>query len=100
MQKAGLRALSRARPGSIKPRSGSRARLGPRPRSTTLQPKRLLDLDGRAGVFELLLDLRGFVVVDPILQRLCRAFLQELRVVEVEPVDRTNLLDRVALLPA
>src|SRR5947209_20311581 len=71
---------------------GSRTRLvsDPDPR---LAPKRLLDLHGRAGVFELLLEFRGFVLVDPFFDRLGRAFDQVLRLFEAETGDRAHLLD-------
>src|SRR5215470_4345660 len=73
---------------------------GTRPggRSDGSHARSLLDLDGRTGVFKLLLDLRGLVLVDPFLDRLGRAFDQVLSLLEAETSDRAHLLDHVDLL--
>src|SRR3546814_20189414 len=57
-----------------------------------------LDLDGRAGCFELGLDLLGLFLVDAFLDGLRRAFDQRLRLGETELRDRADFLDDVDLL--
>src|SRR5690606_15987850 len=58
----------------------------------------LLELDGRAGVLKLLLDLLGLVLVDAFLDGLRRAFDQRLGFGEAKARDRTDFLDDVDLL--
>src|SRR5687768_17798916 len=57
-----------------------------------------LELDGAAGVFDLLLDLLGFVFADAFLDRLGSAFDQRLRLAEAKAGDRPDFLDDVDLL--
>src|SRR3954452_11376563 len=65
-----------------------------------LRAARSLELDGSAGVLDLLLDLLGLVLVDAFLDRLGRAFDQRLRFAEAQVGDRADLLDHVDLLAA
>src|SRR6185437_1301227 len=58
----------------------------------------LLDLDSRTRLFELLLELRRFVLVHAFLDRLRRAFDQVLGLLEAEAGDRAHLLDDIDLL--
>src|SRR6185369_8973603 len=60
----------------------------------------LLQLDFRTSVFELLLDLGGFVLVDVRLHFLGSAFDQVLGFLEAQAGDRTHFLDHVDLLVA
>src|SRR5580698_9666814 len=60
----------------------------------------LLQLHLGTGVFELLLDLGGFVLVDVRLHFLGRAFDQVLGFLEAQARDRTHFLDHVDLLLA
>src|SRR4051812_43513962 len=59
-----------------------------------------LELDGAAGILDLLLDLLGFVLVDAFLDGLGRALDQRLRLAEAKPGDRADFLDHVDLLAA
>src|SRR6476646_451328 len=65
-----------------------------------LRVARLLQLDGAAGILDLLLDLLGLVLVDAFLDRLGSAFDQRLRLAEAKAGDRADLLDHVDLLAA
>src|SRR5882724_9434857 len=58
----------------------------------------LLHLDGRAGVFELLLELGSLVLRHAFLDRLRRALDQILGLLEAEAGDRAHFLDHVDLL--
>src|SRR4051794_29135403 len=58
----------------------------------------LLELDGSAGILDLLLDLLGFVLADAFLDGLRRAFDQRLGFAEAEAGDRADFLDHVDLL--
>src|SRR6187551_2537455 len=60
----------------------------------------LLELDGSAGILDLLLDLLGFVLVDAFLDGLRSALDQSLRLAEAKTGDRTDFLDHVDLLSA
>src|SRR6185503_19616510 len=62
--------------------------------------EKLLQLDGAAGILDLLLDLLGLVLVDAFLDRLGRALDQRLRLAEAKPGDRADFLDHVDLLAA
>src|SRR4051794_16062825 len=62
--------------------------------------KVLLQLDGAAGILDLLLDLLGFFLVDAFLDRLGSAFDQRLRLAEAKTGDRADFLDHVDLLAA
>src|SRR5437764_4467507 len=59
-----------------------------------------LQLDGAAGVLDLLLDLLGLVLVDAFLDRLRGALDQRLRLAETKAGDRSDFLDHVDLLAA
>src|SRR4029079_15627633 len=65
-----------------------------------LRAARLLELDGAAGVLDLLLDLLGLFLVDAFLDRLGSAFDQRLRLAEAKAGDRADFLDHVDLLAA
>src|SRR5690242_20594889 len=60
----------------------------------------LLQLDGAAGILDLLLDLLGLFLVDAFLDRLRGAFDQRLRLAEAKAGDRADFLDHVDLLAA
>src|SRR3954447_17608030 len=60
----------------------------------------LFQLDGAAGILDLLLDLLGFFLVDAFLDGLRSAFDQRLRLAEAEAGDRADFLDHVDLLAA
>src|SRR4029079_5667858 len=60
----------------------------------------LLDLDRRAGLFELRLDLVGLVLRDAFLDRVWRAVDEILGLLEAEAGDGPNDLDRLVLLVA
>jgi hypothetical protein len=77
--------------------------MGTHRRDNSTQPSRaarLLQLDGAAGVFNLLLDLFGFVLADAFLDRLRSALDQRLRLAEAKAGDRADFLDHVDLLAA
>src|SRR3954467_2214977 len=59
-----------------------------------------LDLDGRAGFLEALLELLGFGLVDAFLDGLGSALDQGLGFAEAELGDRADFLDHVDLLAA
>src|SRR3546814_13797221 len=59
---------------------------------------RLLEFDGRAGRFELLLDLFGFGLVGAFLDGLRSAFDQRLGFAEAQAGDGADFLDDVDLL--
>src|SRR3954454_13026660 len=59
-----------------------------------------LDLDGRAGFLEALLELLGFGLVDAFLDGPGRALDQRLGFAEAELGDRAHFLDHVDLLAA
>src|SRR6478609_356970 len=59
---------------------------------------RLLELDGAAGFFDLLLDLFGFVLVDAFLDGLRSAFDERLGFAETQAGDGADFLDDVDLL--
>jgi hypothetical protein len=59
-----------------------------------------LQLDFRAGVGELLLDVLGLGLGDALLDRLAAGLDQVLRLLEAEPGDGADLLDDVDLLGA
>src|SRR3954467_2544076 len=59
-----------------------------------------LDLDGRAGFLEALLELLGFGLVDAFLDGLGSALDQRLGFAEAELGDRADFLDHVDLLAA
>src|SRR6185503_19643020 len=65
-----------------------------------LRAARLLELDGAAGILDLLLDLLGFVLVDAFLDGLRSAFDQRLRLAEAKAGDRADFLDHVDFLAA
>src|SRR3546814_1668675 len=67
-------------------------------RSWSGRIRNLLQLDGRAGFFELLLQLLGFFLVHAFLDGLRRAFDQRLGFSQAERGDRTDFLDDVDLL--
>ncbi len=72
----------------------------PQGRSDGSRPRCLLDLDGRTGVFELLLDLRGLVLVDPFLDRLGRALGGSFASLRPRPViARTSLITLIFFSP-
>src|SRR5205823_14579786 len=60
----------------------------------------LLQLDGAAGILDLLLDLLGLVFVDAFLDRLGSALDQRLGLAEAKAGDRADFLDHVDLLAA
>src|SRR6478752_9581094 len=60
----------------------------------------LFDLDGRALVLELLLDLGGLVLVDAFLDGLAAGLDQVLGLLQAETRDGADLLDDVDLLVA
>jgi len=60
----------------------------------------LLDLDGRSGFLETLLDSLGLVLADRFLDRLGCGVDQVLRLLEPEAGDRSNRLDDVDLVRA
>src|SRR5439155_8324689 len=60
----------------------------------------LFELDGAAGILDLLLDLLGLVLVDAFLDRLRRALDQRLRLAEAKAGDHADFLDHVDLLAA
>src|SRR6185369_12491448 len=60
----------------------------------------LLELDGAAGILDLLLDLLGLFLVDAFLDGLRSAFDQRLRLAEAKAGDRADFLDHVDLLAA
>src|SRR4051794_41492451 len=62
--------------------------------------KVLLQLDGAAGILDLLLDLLGLFLVDAFLDGLGRALDQRLRLAQAEAGDRADFLDHVDLLAA
>src|SRR5918994_5298264 len=81
--------------------SNSKGRLPGGNRPSLARSKRsLLQLDGAAGILDLLLDLLGFGLVDAFLDRLRSAFDQRLGFAEAELGDRADLLDDVDLLAA
>src|SRR3546814_2968926 len=65
-----------------------------------LQTSKLLELDRRASLFQLLLELFGLVLADAFLDGLRRAFDEILRLLEAEPGNGTHLFDDVDLLLA
>src|SRR4051794_28824627 len=65
-----------------------------------LQSSRLLQLDLRASLFELSLDLVGFVLVHAFLDRLWRAFDEILGFLEAQACDGADFLDDLDLLLA
>src|SRR3546814_7502891 len=67
-------------------------------RSWSGRIRNLLQLDGRAGFFELLLQLLGFFLVHAFLDGLRRAFDQRLGFSQAERGDRPAFLDAVDLL--
>src|SRR5205085_8022643 len=60
----------------------------------------LLQLDGAAGILDLLLDLLGLFLVDAFLDGLRSALDQRLGFAQAEPGDRADFLDHVDLLAA
>src|SRR6185437_3910774 len=60
----------------------------------------LLQLDGSAGVLDLLLDLLRLILVDAFLDGLGRAFDQRLGFAQTQAGDRADFLDHVDLLAA
>src|SRR5258708_20826791 len=60
----------------------------------------LLDLDSGTRILKLLLELRRFVLVDALLDRLRRALDEVLGLFEAEARDRKDFLDHVDLLVA
>src|SRR4051794_17632468 len=62
--------------------------------------KVLLQLDGAAGILDLLLDLLGLGLVDAFLDRLGSTFDKRLRLAEAKAGDRADFLDHVDLLAA
>src|SRR5690348_7364673 len=58
----------------------------------------LLELDGSAGVFDLLLELLGLVLGHAFLDGLRSAFDERLGFAEAKTGDRTDFLDHVDLL--
>src|SRR6185369_7352450 len=58
----------------------------------------LLQFDGAAGIFDLLLELLSLVLVDAFLDRLRGALDQRLGFAEAKPGDRADFLDDVDLL--
>jgi len=64
------------------------------------QVHRLLDLDGGAGLFELLLGVLGLVLGDAFLDRLRGALDDVLGLLEAEPGERAHDLDDLDLLVA
>src|SRR2546430_4871871 len=60
----------------------------------------LLQLDGAAGILDLLLDLLGLVLVDAFLDRVGSARDQRLRLAEAKTGDHALFLDHVDLLAA
>src|SRR5690606_579349 len=76
-----------------RPRAG-RSAAGPWPR------RPLLDLDGRAGLFQLLLDLLGLLLGDAFLDRLGSAVHQVLGLLEAQPGQLPDHLDHLNLLVA
>src|SRR3954454_21633219 len=65
-----------------------------------LRPARSLQLDGAAGILDLLLELFGLFLVDAFLDGLGSALDQRLRLAEAKAGDRANFLDHVDLLAA
>src|SRR5690606_8769334 len=63
-------------------------------------PRRLLDLDGAAGLLELGLELLGLLAVDALLDRAGRAVDQRLGLLEAEAGGRAHRLDHGHLLVA
>src|SRR5262245_49493351 len=80
-----------------KPIRGQGARCTLTPDPWTLVPGPLLDLDLRAGLFELLLDGRGFVLVHAFLDWLGRGLDEVLGFLQAEAGDFTDDLDDVDL---
>src|SRR6185503_4310431 len=91
--------LGAAEPGHGSVNEKGRPRQEP-PLPSCERSRSLLQLDGAAGILDLLLDLLGLFLVDAFLDRLGSAFDQRLRLAEAKAGDRANFLDHVDLLAA
>src|SRR4051812_25305591 len=70
------------------------------PPSAVRRPRSLLQLDARAGLLELALELVGLVALDALLDRLRRLVDERLRLLQAEPGGRAHDLDHLDLLVA
>src|SRR6185503_8236969 len=91
--------LGAAEPGHGSVNEKGRPRQEP-PLPSCERSRSLLQLDGAAGILDLLLDLLGLFLVDAFLDGLGSAFDQRLRLAEAKAGDRADFLDHVDLLPA
>src|SRR5690606_10591257 len=99
----GARVVSTHKCAPVNAKVGSQETGRPRAGRSAARPwprRPLLDLDGRAGLFQLLLDLLGLLLGDAFLDRLGSAVHQVLGLLEAQPGQLPDHLDHLNLLVA